>query len=87
MFSHEHPVGVKCKVTRLFSGLVSHARTSGCLRVGVPGTGPRHREFRLKFRVGAELERLDPVRLDFPLAPNPGHAGEGDPPLDGQEPS
>ena len=27
MFSHEHPVGVKCKVTRLFSGLASHAWT------------------------------------------------------------
>ena len=40
----------------------------------------------LKLRVGAELEGLDPVRLDFPLAPDPGHAGEGDPLLGGQEP-
>ena len=43
-------------------------------------------DLRLQFGVGAELERLDPVRLDLPLAPDPGHAGEGDPQLSGQEP-
>jgi hypothetical protein len=30
---HEHPVGVKCRVIRLFSGLASQARTSACLWV------------------------------------------------------
>ena len=33
MFSHGHPVGVKCRVIRLFSGFASHLRTSGCLCV------------------------------------------------------
>jgi hypothetical protein len=33
MFSQEHPVGVKRKVIRLFSGWASHLRTSGCLWV------------------------------------------------------
>ena len=39
-----------------------------------------------QLRVGAELKRLDPVRLDLPLAPDPGHARERDPQLRGQEP-
>ncbi len=30
---HEHPVGVKCRVIRWFSGRASHARTSACLWV------------------------------------------------------
>jgi hypothetical protein len=33
MFSHQHPVGVKCKVIRWLAGSASHARTSGCLCV------------------------------------------------------
>lgn len=32
-FIQEHPVGVKCRVIRLFSGFASHLRTSGCLCV------------------------------------------------------
>ena len=37
-------------------------------------------------RVGAELEGLDPVRLQAPLAPDPGHRRERDAQLRGQEP-
>ena len=33
MLSHEQLVGVKCRVTRWFSGLASQLRTSGCLCV------------------------------------------------------
>ena len=37
-------------------------------------------------RVGAELERLDPVRLDLPLTPDPRHRCERDAQLSSQEP-
>ena len=36
--------------------------------------------------VGGELERLSPPRLQVPLAPDPGHRGEGDLQLRGQQP-
>ena len=40
----------------------------------------------LQLRVGAELERLEPVRLDSPLAPDAGDSRERDAELGGQEP-
>jgi hypothetical protein len=43
-------------------------------------------DFRLELRVGRELERLDPVRLDAPFPPDPGDRRERDPQLGGQEP-
>ena len=36
--------------------------------------------------VGGELERLGPPGLQIPLAPDPGHRGEGNPQLRGQQP-
>ena len=43
-------------------------------------------DLRLQLRVGGELERLQAVRLDAPLAPDPGHRRERDPQLGRQEP-
>ena len=41
----------------------------------------------LQLRVGAELERLDPVRLEVPLAPDPGDPHIRDAQLGGQQPT
>jgi hypothetical protein len=43
-------------------------------------------DLELQLWIGAELEHLDPVRLDVPLAPDRRHAGERDAQLARQEP-
>ena len=43
-------------------------------------------DLRVQLGVGGELERLGPPRLQVPLAPDPGHRGEGDPQLGAQQP-
>ena len=43
-------------------------------------------DLRVELGVGGELERLDPPRLQLPLAPDPRHRGERDPQLGAQQP-
>jgi len=59
-----------------------HHRAGGRVQVE-----PDHvAQLGLQLRIGGELERLDPVGLDVPFAPDPRHRGERDPQPIGHQP-